>query len=128
GFAVGASLALGLDGEQIKSTEVLRIKVDGFAEVRNCFGGVSARAFEHTEVCIDLTVARGECVGAVKALFCGIEIALPEREDAPVRPGSGLAGSQLRCLREFALGTDVVAHFHCRQSDIEGSDELRVLR
>ena len=127
GIAVRPSLPFHFDGQQVQRAQIARVQIDGSVQIGDCFGRIAARAFEHAQVGVNLAVPGSQRVRAIQALLCRIEIALTQRENAPVRPSRGFSRSQLRGSRQLAFGTHIVAHLHRAKTNVERLHELRVL-
>src|SRR5207253_1086043 len=88
----------------------------------------TAAALDEAEEAVDLARIRGERAGLLEALGRGVEFLLSQGEDAVVGPPCGLVGRDLGHLGELRLCPHVVARLECREADVEGRDDLLVVR
>ncbi len=126
-FAVGSALSLNFESQLIESADVLRVTMQGFAKIRDGRGRISARAFQGSEIGLDLSVVGGKRVGPVESLLRLVEVTLAKGQNAPVGPGGGFAGRLLGRRRKGAFRAHIVANFHRRQTYVKRLHELRVL-
>ena len=86
----------------------------------------AALAFQNSQQVVDTIVLRGKIACPVQSLCRGVVVSLPQREYPPVGPSRRLAWDQLRHLREFAFGVNIIAHLQRRQTDVKGRNHIGV--
>ena len=127
-LAVRPSLAFHFQRQLIKAAYIVWVEMNRFTEIANRRRGIPACAFQSAQIGVDLPVARQQRVRTVQSLFRLFEVALPERQDSPIRPGRRLSGSQLRRLCKRAFRPHVISHFHRGQTHIKRLNKPGVFR
>src|SRR5215813_6626830 len=77
---------------------------------------------------MNVAVVRREIAGFVNSFGGDVVVSLSQCEQSPVGPTSRLCCRELRKLRELRVGLNVVTNLERRETDIECSHQLVVLR
>ena len=99
-FAVSCSLALDFECELIDRAHIPRVASNSLAEIGDGGRGIAAGALQRAQIGVNLAVVRSELVRPVQPLLRLFEVALPQRQNSPVRPGRRLTRRKLGRLFE----------------------------
>jgi hypothetical protein len=119
-FAVSASLAFNFESKLVVGAKIRGIQFDGLTKVSDGCGGIAAIVLKNPQREINSIVGRSKISCAIESLCRGIEVALPQRENASVGPCGGLCWNQFSGIAEARVRANVVTDLQCGKTNVEG--------
>ena len=105
GFSIACfrALAFCFLRQSVKRSQVFRVQIDGFFEMRGGFGQFAATAFDQSKQGFDLAVVGRERAGLLDFFISRVELLLPHGKQSQISPARGLAGRDFRGAGQFSF-------------------------